>query len=58
MLVSRDLADWKAKWQGNIKPTLEPKDLAFLDLERDLSNFARDVYLFASYVFDFRLVVK
>ena len=58
MLGSRDLADWQAKWQGNIKPTLEPKDLAFPDLERALSICAKDVKLFAFYVSDFRLVVK
>ena len=47
MLGSPDLADWQAKWQGNIKPTLEPKDLAFLDSEMDLSICVRDICVFA-----------
>jgi len=38
--------------------SLEPKDLAFLDLERALSICAKDVNLFAFDVSDFRLVVK
>ena len=58
LLGSHDLADWKTKWQGNIKPTLEPKDLAFLDSERALSIFVRDIYVFASRVSDFMLVMK
>ena len=56
--MSYDLADWKVKRQGNIKPTLEPKDLAFLDSESALSICAKDANLFAFYVSDFRLVVK
>ena len=38
--------------------SLEPKDLAFLDSERDLSICVRDICVFASCVSDFRLVMK
>ena len=37
---------------------LEPKDLAFLDSERALSICARDICVFAYYVYDFRLVME
>ena len=38
--------------------SLEPKDLAFLDSERALSIFVRDICVFAYCVLDFRLVMK
>ena len=40
------------------KKSLEPKDVALLDLERALSICVRDICVFAYCVTNFRLVMK
>ena len=47
MLGSRDLADWQAKWQCNIKPSFGAQGPSLPGLREGSLYYAKDVNLFA-----------